>query len=50
MTYFLDKGHAAAVSSLKVNKVFQAMLYQKLLNFGNDKEYTASVGGSLNSL
>lgn len=40
MTYFLGKGHAADLSSLKVNKVFQAVLHQKLLNFGADKELT----------
>lgn len=40
MTYFLDKGRAADLSSLKVNKVFQAVLHQKLLNFGDDKEFT----------
>lgn len=40
MTYFLDKGHAADLSSLKVNKVFQAVLHQKLLNLGDDKELT----------
>lgn len=49
MTYFLDKGHAAALSSLKVNKVFQEVLHQKLLKFGDDKEYTAAVGGPLKS-
>lgn len=40
MTYFLDKRHAADLSSLKVNKVFQAVLHQKLLNFGDGKELT----------
>lgn len=40
MTCFLDKGHAADLSSLKVNNVFQAVLHQKLLNFGDDRELT----------
>lgn len=38
MTYFLDKGHVADLSSLKVNKVFLLVLHQQLLNSGDDKE------------
>lgn len=30
MTYFLNKGHAADLSSLKVNKVFQAVLQPEI--------------------
>lgn len=40
MTYFLHKGHAADLNSLKVNKVFQTVLQAEITKLGDDKGLT----------